>query len=181
MRSATSLQTGIWRFLLRPSPGSIVAWICGLVGVLLPWSVGIGTKIYFDLHDHPTWDWLYFLHPARLLFEVWATFWFALPAIALAVLAYFLFTDRIPRLAGFNDFEKSLVILPSLVWGAVGSVPVFLDIFREFHPIVVLIPFFVTFAYVGDYTIGLLAGLVLAICSCAVRRCFHGAHHEKET
>ena len=172
---------GIRRFLLRPSPGSIVAWICGLVGVLLPWAVGIGIKVYFDLHDRPTWDWLYFFHPAHLLFEIWATFWFALPAIALAVLAYFMFTNRIPRFGGFNGFEKSLIILPSLAWGVFASVPVYLDIFREFHPIVVLLPFFVTAAYAGEYAGGLLAGLLLAICSRAVRRRLHGAHQEEET
>lgn len=165
---------GLTKFLRRRSLGGLLVWLSLLVGVLTPWCVGIGIKVYLDLHDRPTWNWMYFLHPGHLLFELWATFWYALPAIAIALLTYILFSGRYQSPDRFNPLEKSLIVLSGLAWGSIASVPVFIRIFWKFDPVVMVFPFFVTAAYAGQYVLGLLAGLVLALSSYFFRT---GIHH----
>ena len=141
-----------------------------ITGIVIPWAVGIGVKIHLDALGEPTWDWLYFLHPGRLLAEVWATFWFAAPSLALVILAHFLLSGRITRLNFLSANERRAVILTSAIWGGIGSVPIFIEVFRELDPIVFFVPFFITAIYVGHYLLGLIAGAVLALGSYGIRR-----------
>ncbi len=139
-------------------------------GIITPWCVGIGVKVYLDQQGEATWSWLYFLHPGRLLAEIWATFWFAAPSFLLAILAHLMLAGRIGRLNRLNAYEKRFVVLASAIWGGVRSVEVFLEIFRSLDPVVFLVPFYVTALYVGHYALGLGAGFALAFASYAIRR-----------
>lgn len=139
-------------------------------GILIPWCIGVGMKLHLDRLGEPTWDWAYFFHPRSLLTELWATFWFAAPSLALALLAHYLLAGRIARLDFLVASEKRVVVLASAAWGGLQSVPVFLDIFRNLDPIIFLLSFYVAGVYVGHYLTGLLAGLALALASAGLRR-----------
>jgi hypothetical protein len=165
-------HTGLLAFLKTCSVGSVLAWTTLLVSALLPWFVAIAVKLHLDAQGEPTWDWLYFLHPTSILYELWATLWFALPGISVALLCYPLFSNRHIFFHRLNAVEKAVIILPSLVIGAFGSIPVFIDTFWEFHPIVLMLPFFITILYTGHYVLGLGVGLTLALGSNWIRRGF---------
>ena len=149
---------------------SFLKWTIIAAGAVTPWCVGAGMKIYLDRLGEPTWDWLYFLHPGRLLAEIWATLWFAAPSLLLALLAHFLLAGRISRLNFLNQYEKRLTLIISASWGGAASVPVFLEVFRLLDPIVFFFAFLVTAQYIADYVLGLLAGFLLAVTSYAIRR-----------
>lgn len=144
-----------------------------IAGIMIPWCIGIGVKIYLDLQGEPTWSWLYFFQPGILLAEIWAMFWFAAPSLLLGLLAYLLFSGRIRRLSFLNHFEQWLVVVPSAIWGGLGSVPIFLEVFWELDPIVFYVPFFITAVYVGDYVVGLIAGFAMALASYGIRKTIH--------
>lgn len=151
------------RSLLRErSLESLLVWSIAITGLILPWCVGIGVKIYLDTHGKPTWEWLYFLHPGTLLAEVWATVWLAAPSLLLALIAALMFCGRIESLRGLSRSEMMLVILPAAVWGAARSVFVYIDMFWEFHPIAFMLPFFYTALYAGHYLVGMVVGMALA-------------------
>jgi uncharacterized membrane protein len=166
---ATRRRSAVRSFLTRRSLGSALAWTALAVGVFLPWCVGAGVKVHLDRHGQPTWEWLYFLHPGRLIVELWATVWFAAPNLILALLAYLMFTGRVPGIDRFNLWEKSLVIVSSLLMGSIASVTTFIEAFADFHPVIFLLPFFLTVVYAGDFALGLLAGVLLALCSYGTR------------
>lgn len=139
------------------------------VGLLLPWCIGIGIKLFLDSQGEPTWNWSYLLHPGIVLAELWASLWFAAPSLVLAYFAYRLFTGRVRWLHRLNRVEHCLIIVAAMTWGTAGSVPVFYQLFWKFDPIVLFVPFFVTAVYVDDYAFGLLAGLLFAWLSWAIR------------
>jgi len=158
------------RSLLRHrSFESMLVWSIAISGLALPWCVGVGVKLYLDAHGSPTWDWLYFLHPGTLLAEMWATVWLAAPSLLLALVAALLFCGRIGALRRLGRLEMVLVVLPAAAWGAVASAFVYIDMFRDFHPVAFLLPFFYTALYAGQYALALAAGLILAITVHALR------------
>ncbi len=145
-------------------------WLVVSIGALLPWVVGIGVKVYLDLKGEPTWDWLYFLNPGILVVEVWSTFWLAAPSIVLGLLAHLMFSGRIPWARPLMRWEQGMIVIASALWGAAGSVPVFIEMFWKFHPISFVVPFLYTWLYVDDYLLGLATGTLLAVVSIGVRR-----------
>jgi hypothetical protein len=167
------VQPGPWKFLRQRSIGSTLAWAALLLSMLLPWSIAVGVKLYLDSQGKPTWDWLYFAHPTLILYELWATLWFALPGIGVALLCYLLFTNRFAFSRRLGAGEKSAIALASLLVGAIGSIPTFISVFMEFHPIVLMLPFFVMIPYVGYYALGLVAGIVMALGSYGIRLASH--------
>jgi hypothetical protein len=114
--------------------------------------------VHLDRQGQPTWEWLYFLHPGRLIVELWSTVWFAAPNLILALLACLMFTGRVPGIDRFNLWEKTLVIVSSLLTGSIASVTTFIEAFADCHPVIFLLPFFLTVVYAGDFALGLLAG-----------------------
>jgi len=163
------------RSLLRSrSYESLLVWAIATTGLLLPWCVGIGVKLYLDARGEPTWDWLYFLHPGTLIAEVWATLWFAAPSLLLALVSGLLFCGRFEPLRRLNRLEMSLLVLPAALWGGYASVTAYIEMFWSFHPVAFLLPFFYTALYVGQYVLGLLAGIVLASIAHAARRMTSG-------
>ncbi|MDH4109250.1 MAG: hypothetical protein OEW35_13105 [Gammaproteobacteria bacterium] len=141
---------------------SFLVWAIAIAGIALPWCIGTGVKLYLDAQGKPTWDWLYFLHPGTLLAEIWATAWLAAPSLLLALFAALMFCGRIEILRRFDRIEMTLVVLPSATWGGYASALVFIEMFRVFHPVAFLLPFFYTVLYAGYYLLGLLVGLALA-------------------
>lgn len=157
----------------RPRLESLVVGPVLGLGLLLPWLVGIGMKLYLDARGEPTWDWLYFLHPGRLALELWATLWLAAPSLVLALVARLLFRDRLPGATLLSPAEKAAAILVAAAWGAAGSLPVLIALFRDFHPVSFLVPFFHTLLYLDDYLLGLAAGALLAVTGSALRHRRH--------
>ena len=61
-------------------------WGILLVGLLLPWTVGVWVKISLQAKGMPTFPWLYFLAPGRILGEAIVSAYWALPFTGLAFL-----------------------------------------------------------------------------------------------
>lgn len=61
-------------------------WGILLVGLLLPWAVGVWVKISLQAKGMPTFPWLYFLAPGRILGEAIVSAYWALPFTGLAFL-----------------------------------------------------------------------------------------------
>lgn len=158
-------------------PELFLIWLIVLMGVLLPWLVGVSTKISLDLRGQPTWDWLYFLHPGRLLMGLWATFWLALPSLVLALLGRALFSNQWKLASALSRVEKWLLISTCAVWGAVASVKIFIEMFEDFDPVSLLVPFFWTVLYADDYVYGLLIGAAFVVLSTLGRKLFKGITH----
>jgi hypothetical protein len=141
--------------LTQRTPEARLVWIVLALGALLPWCVVIGVKLYLDFHGSPTWGWRHFLHPGIVLAEIWTTVCLAAPSMVLAIFALQLFSGRLKWLNMLSRLEKASVIAACAAWGAVGSVPVFVEMFREFHPVSFFFPFFWTALYIDDYALGL--------------------------
>lgn len=169
MSSHPESRSGLWRMLTQRTPEARLVWIVLALGALLPWCVAIGVKLYLDSHGSSTWGWRYFLHPGTVLAEIWTTVCLAAPSMVLAIFALQLFSGRLKWLNMLSRLEKASVIAACAAWGAVGSVPVFVEMFREFHPVSFFFPFFWTALYVDDYALGLFAGFVLAFAGYGVR------------
>jgi hypothetical protein len=148
----------------------VIIWLIAFVGIACPWVIGVSVKLYLQSQGRPTWPWSYFFNPPIMALELWATLWFAAPFLVLAALGRLIFLGRLWFLDRFNDWERRLVILAGLGWGAVRSVRVFLGLFWELDPIVFMFAFLESLDYVGDIIIGLYAGICVATLSLAVRR-----------
>lgn len=160
---------GLWRALRAQGADARSLRAVLASGVLTPWACAIYTKLSLDARGLPTWDWLYFVHPGTVLAELWATAWFALPSLVLVVLGHRLFQGWPSWLARLSATERRLAVLACAAWGALASVPEFLAVFAEFHPVILLAPFFVTATLLDGYLVGLAAGLMLAAASCVFR------------
>jgi hypothetical protein len=169
MSSHPENRSGLWCMLTRRTPEALLVWIVLAIGALLPWCVAIGVKLYLDFHGRPTWGWRYFLHPGIVLAEIWTTVCLAAPSLVLAVFALQLISGRFEWLNMLSRLEKAAVVAICAAWGAVGSVPVFVEMFWEFHPISLFFPFFWTALYIDDYALGLFAGFVVAFAGYGIR------------
>jgi hypothetical protein len=134
-----------------------VWWLIIAGTVLLPWLVGLCTKIYLDSQGSPTYPWSYFLNPLSLPLLIIMSLWWGLPMV---VIAFFARTV----LSGPGDYfsrqETLLIIAFTVVVGFAGMVKVFLPIFRNYDPIYVIVPLF--FYYFHWILLGLILGLVVA-------------------
>jgi len=157
---------------LKPSAvNKIIIWLIVCLGIVLPWATGIGVKLYLQSQGEPTLAWSDFFEPEAIPLELWATPWFAAPYLLLALLARWILAGRLPLLDRFTDWERRVIVLASLGWGAVGSIRVFVDIFMDLDLIVFLLAFYIPLHYADDMLIGLAAGIVIAALSLAIRRC----------
>lgn len=140
-----------------------------VIGVTLPWLIGSGIKVYFDIHSKPTWEWIYFLHPGRLLIMIWATIWLGAPSLLLAYVTRLLMANKLPKANLLLVWEKYLIIITSALWGLIGSIPILFDMFWDFDPVSLLVPFFWTLMYIDDYLVGMIVGLGMALTSLIIR------------
>jgi len=143
-------------------------WGILLVGLLLPWAVAVWVKISLQAKGMPTFPWAYFLVPGRILGEAIVSVYWALPFTGLALLVRYGLETRLPFF-DIGPYERIACVILSFAVGVWRAVPLFLDLFLEFHPIVFLYPWFVR--YGRDMVLALLAGwLALGL----KKRFFHG-------
>jgi hypothetical protein len=154
------------RALRELTPGTRwIFWSIVATGMVLPWAVGIGVKLYLDAQGLPTWPWRYFLDPARFVLEFTLTLVFASPFIALAFFARYLLSVQ---LWGTRYWERLPVILCGLLGGAVGTVRTFLLVFVQFEPMNLFAP--LPLLYVDDMLRGLVVGCIIAALSILARK-----------
>jgi hypothetical protein len=150
-----------------PKTTKRIFWFMIAVGMILPWCVGIWVKLYLQAAGKPTVPWSYFLSPGSILLEIPLTIWFASPFIALAFLSrYVLSTPSFPYVL---YWERLLMLVCGVIWGSVGMVKTFLEVFWEFdllYFILVPLPAF----YVDDILIGLFGGCAIAAISVLLRK-----------
>ena len=108
-----------------------VWWLVISGTVLLPWAVGICTKIYLDLNGYPTFSWSYFLNPLSLPLLIIMSIWWGLPMIVVAFFARIALTNPGDF---FSHFELLLIITFTVLGGFAGMVKVFLPVFRNYDP-----------------------------------------------
>lgn len=108
-----------------------------LTGLLLPWAVGVGVKVYLDAHDRPTLPYSDFVSPSvtPVILVISLMTW-AFPFLILS--AMLLASKRNPG----ND-PRARPLLP--LWlafgvGVVVAIPVFVGVFREFDAIYLITP-----------------------------------------
>ena len=130
-------------------------WGILLVGLLLPWAAAVWVKISLQAKGMPTFPWAYFLVPGRILGEVIISVYWALPFTGLALLVRYGLETRLPFF-DIGPYERIACVILSFAVGVWRAVPLFHDLFLEFHPIVFLYPWF--FRYGRDMVLALLAG-----------------------
>ncbi len=141
-----------------------------LLGLTLPWIIGIGVKLYLQFQGKPTWTWSHLSDPTILFLMIHANFWFALPYLGLASLSRQIFQRRLPFFNQFNPWVNWLMIFSGLLWGTVASVRLLLKIFWVFDPRILVFPFLISFYYVGYMFLGLGFGWIVALAISAFRK-----------
>jgi len=153
----------------NPSP-TLTRWIFWSIivaGVCLPWGVGVWVKLHLQSIGQSTYPWSFFLSPGSILIEVPLTIWFAAPLIVLAILSrYILSTSSFPRVL---YWERLLILIPGVLWGGIGMVETFIQVFWVFDPLFfLLIPY--SLFYLWDIFVGLTVGCGLAATSVLLRK-----------
>ncbi len=149
---------------------SLLLWVLVGLGVALPWVTGIGVKLHLQAHGKPTYPWSSFFHPAAVMLELWATVWFAAPFAALGMIGRYDLLAGVGPLAKLSPRARLWPLALGAAAGAVAAVPAFLEVFRSYDPIVLLVPFFVAGQYVGYMLAGVAVGLGFAGAWRALRR-----------
>jgi hypothetical protein len=138
-----------------------------LVGALLPWCAGLWVKLHLDWLGEPTLRWIDILAGVVPL-VLWAGPWYALPSVLLAVYARYLLSGVF--FSSLSRAERRIVVLASATWGALGSWPIYLQLFNPVREIVFLMAFG-TAAYCAQfYAAGLALGHGVALASRSIRR-----------
>lgn len=129
------------------------------MGLLLPWTVGIGVKLYLDAHSKPTLPWSYFLNVGSLLLFIPLSFWFAVPYLGLIYFARRILPGPWRGLQSAR--ARVLVVVAGLLGGCIGTVFTFMKVFWEFDPLYFFIPLLWIY-YVPPMVGGVLVGFWIA-------------------
>ncbi len=105
------------------------------VGVLLPWAVALGVKVYLQALGKPTWPWSD-IGAYAIFFGPLATPIAAAPLLALAILYRRWAIGALPRLSRATPLQARLVLIGGFAGGAAGMVHVFVGLFWEFDPMI---------------------------------------------
>lgn len=135
-----------------------MCWAIVGTGALLPWAVGVVLGLAPGAPGQASRAWSSLLDPARLPAEVVLTIWLASPHVLLAVGAWVLLSR--PALAGARRWERMAPVVGGYVWGSIAALTLFVEVFRQFHPMVFLAP--LPLWYAGDVLIGTAAGFLVA-------------------
>jgi hypothetical protein len=137
----------------------LIFWLISIgTGLILPWSVGIGVKLYLQAIGKPTVPWSYFLSPGSILLGLPLSLWFASPFIGLAFFGRHLLSA--PSFIGTTYWERLIILLCGLLAGAIGTVRTFLCVFWEFDPLyLILVPHPVF--YLPYIVVGVFGGIVI--------------------
>jgi hypothetical protein len=146
----------------------VIVWVAAGAGLLLPWATAGGVKVYLQELGKPTWPWSSFAGyaPVGLLLSVV----YAAPFYGLALVARSWALGRIHWLAPAFPLQRRLVVLLTLLGGAVGMVRVFVDVFWVFDPMVLFILPLVVLYYLPWMGGGLVLGVLAALFAVAGRR-----------
>lgn len=144
-----------------------IFWYITAFGLVLPWIVGTGVKLYLEIQGKPTWPWAFFFQPHILIMSLICTVWFATPYIGLAFLA----RSILPRQSFFRTgyLDRLIIILSGFFCGSVGAVKIFLSVFWAFDPIIFL-AVSLPVSYATYMLIGLLGGSVVATVMVLLRK-----------
>ncbi|NIP82816.1 MAG: hypothetical protein GWM90_27780 [Gemmatimonadetes bacterium] len=116
-----------------------LATLFGFTGLLLPWTVAVGVKLYLDAHGQPTLPFTEFLGPAEvpILLVLTATSW-AFPFLLLGVAVLM---RRMPWLGATPSTSGSrLPVWLAYAVGVMAGVPLFIGVFRQFDFIYLIVP-----------------------------------------
>lgn len=121
-----------------------IFWMIISFGLGLPWVVGIGVKLSLLVRGKPTLPLSYFFNLPSIPLLLVVSIWWGLPYL---VLAFF----------GRKIMPKSVKsVLTGLIFGSIGTVIVFVGVFREFDPLYMFFPVWIF--YVPFFVPGLLFG-----------------------
>lgn len=133
-------------------------WGILLVGLMLPWAVAVWVKISLQAKGMPTFPWVYFLAPGRIVGEAMVSVYWALPFTGLAFLGRYGLETRLPFF-DIGPYDRVACVILSFFVGVWRAVPLYRDLFLEFHPIVFLYPWFVR--YGKDMVLTVLGGWLI--------------------
>jgi len=106
-------------------------------GVATPWALAIGVKAHLESRGVPTWPWSFV---ARwIAVSLFLSPFYAAPFFALAAAAWLAASGRMRLGSASAPGERRAVVLCGAACGVAGMVHVLLPVFREFHPIVILV------------------------------------------
>lgn len=150
----------------------VIVVLVASTGLLLPWGIAVGVKLYLQALGRPTWPWsdnsVYAIY-----FGQFASVIAAAPLIILAIL-YRQWTVGNLGSARATPLQRRLVVLFAFAGCVAGMVRVFIDMFWEFDPLVLwFIPRVAM--YLPWMAGGLVVGALLALVAGFVVRRSHGA------
>jgi hypothetical protein len=135
----------------------LIFWYIIIVGMVLPWIVGIIIKMYLDSQGKSTYPWSYFLNIDALVFLLPLTLWFAIPFILLAFLHRIFIQKK--SFAKLNSYTSRLMVTVfSTLGGIIGVVITFTGVFWKFDMIYFFIPLWVF--YLPTMVLGLFGGIL---------------------
>ncbi|NTW83022.1 MAG: hypothetical protein HGB36_06600 [Chlorobiaceae bacterium] len=109
-----------------------------ITGLLLPWFVGAGVKLYLSSIGKPTVPWAYFLSPGSILILTPFSIWFAISYIMLAYSGRQVLAK--PFLGLRSCTGRTIFISGGLAGGIIGTVRTFIDVFWVFDFLYFLTP-----------------------------------------
>lgn len=138
-------------------------------GLLLPWAVGVGVKLYLQALGRPTWPWSD-ISVYAIYFGPFASVIAAAPLIILAILYREWTVGSLGRLSRATPLQGRLVVLFAFAGCVAGMVRVFIDVFWEFDPLVLWFIPGIVVMYLPWMAGGLVVGALLAVLAGFVER-----------
>lgn len=138
----------------------IVVMVVG-TGLLLPWVVGVGVKLYLQALGKPTWPWSD-ISAYAIYFGPFASVIAAAPLIILAILYRRWTVGNLGCFTRATPLQGRLVVLFAFAGCVAGMVRVFIDMFWEFDPLVLWFIPRVVVMYLPWMGGGLVVGALLA-------------------
>ena len=114
----------------QPKLSRYLFWIIIIIGIMLPWIVASGVKIYADAHGAATYPWSYFLSPLRIITLAPAAAWVAAPYFVFAFITIIIIRKPFAGLVTY--IERFLMLLAGLAGGVIYSVIEYIDQFSPF-------------------------------------------------
>jgi hypothetical protein len=131
-------------------------------GLLLPWAVAMGVKLYLQARGRPTWPWSDIAAYA-IFFGPLGSVIAAAPLILLAVLYRRWTVGNLGWLSRATPLQGRLVVLFAFAGCVAGMVHVFIGVFWEFDPLVLWFLPGIVAMYLPWMAGGLAIGALLAL------------------
>jgi hypothetical protein len=135
-------------------------------GMLLPWLTGIAVKLYRQAQGKPTLPWSYFINLPTLLMAIPYTLWLGSPYIGFAFIARYILGK--PAILNLSHTKLFIILLVGYMGGVMGSIITFVGVFREFDPLLLLLP--LPLAYASSIVLGVFVGVVMVGAGSLIQR-----------